>query len=285
MAYKKRYYKKRARKYYRKYKTLSKRNIFSRKNAKSQASQIYALNKRITKLEKRTKPEIDIYYNYDITQFHNSFTGDATDTNTGYMNQYPLVSLLHSLSAQDPDRFAIQKDLIRIQDFKLYFKFSRSEHSKPFDILGRITILKVSKVSSNRDMIFIHNVGSSLTLPNSTPYVNLAGNMSNIVNGPLNENITTYGKIVYDKKFKMKGSDDAQKTLQRRVKLYGQTIRKSSQNAWPDLLTNDYVICLSVGFVPLAYADPLTLTADDVICTEVGTKITYIDEALKDPTQ
>ena len=273
MAYKKRFYKKRARKYYRKYKTLSKSNIFSRKSAKSQASQIFALNRRISRLEKKTKPEIEPYINKDIPDFHTSFMGDETTTETGTIVQYPLISDLHSESGDD--KFNIYKNLIRIQDIKLYLKISRNVHSKPHDILGRITIMKLNKVSSVRDIKFIHNIEG---FPNEAAQHTYEGNFSNIVNGPLNKDITTFGKIVYDRKFKMKGSDDARMTYQRNIKLFGQTIRKPNGYAWPDILTNDYVICISYGFVPLSYQLVETLTEEDIICCELGTKISYVDE-------
>lgn len=53
MAWKRRYYKRR---YYKK-KTLTRGNIFKNKNAKSQAKQIYAINKKINYIEKKTRPE------------------------------------------------------------------------------------------------------------------------------------------------------------------------------------------------------------------------------------
>lgn len=273
MAYKKRFYKKRAKKYYRKYKTLSKRNIFTRKNAKSQASQIYALNKRITRIEKKTRPEPGVYLNDDISEFHTSFTGDEGNKDTGSVVQYPILSNLHATTGEK--KFEIQKNLIRIQDIKLYLKLSRSVHSKPHDIVGRITILKLGKISSNRDIKFLQNIDG---LPNTDADVNVTGNFADIVNGPLTKDITTFGKVIYDRKFKMKGSDDAQMTYQRKIKLFGQTVRKSEGWAWPDLLTNDYIVCVSFGFVPLSYHIETTLTNQDIICMEMGTKITYIDE-------
>ena len=57
MGYNKRY--RRYRRYKKNY-TLKKSNIFRKKSAKSQAKQIYSLNRKINKIEKLTAPEIQI---------------------------------------------------------------------------------------------------------------------------------------------------------------------------------------------------------------------------------
>lgn len=265
--------------YNRRYRTLSKKNIFMKKNAKSQAKQIYALNKRISKIEKATKPEILIYRQMNLSSYRTSYSASNTNATVGFTTQNPLVSYLNAVASPDPERFDIKGNLVRIQDIKLYLNIRRSIHSKPYDIIGRVTILKLGKVSSNRDLNWLHHMPVGTGGPHSNSTVSRTGNLYEIVYGPLAEDITSIGKIVYDKKFKMKGSDDAKNTLDWKIKLFGQTMRKSNGYDWPDLLTNDYIMCITAGFNPVAYDTNDTLTNQDIICMEVGTKISFIDEA------
>ena len=256
--YQRRYKRKYQKKSYRKYRTLSKKNIFSRKNAKSQAKQIFALNKRISKIEKRTKPEMSIYRQMNLSSYRVGYSASNTNDTVGFTTQNSLVSYLHNVNAPDPEHFNIVGNLIRINDIKLYLNIRRSIHSKPYDILGRITIMKLSKVSSNRDMNWLHYMPTGTGGPNSNPLVSRSGNIYETIYGPLAEDITSIGKIVYDKSFKMKGSDDAKNTLNWKIKLFGQTMRKSNGYAYPDLLTNDYIVCITAGFNPVAYDNNAT---------------------------
>lgn len=267
------------RRYYRKRRVLSKGNIFGRKSAKSQAKQIYAINKKINKIEKRTRPETLVYLHNNLSCYRTEFSASNTNARVGFTTQNPLISYLHSISPADLEYFHISGRMIRISDIKLYFNLRRSTHSKPFDVLGRITIIKLNKISSNRDVSWIHTTPVESDSPYSSSTISRIGNISNIVYGPLSNNVTSIGKVVYDKKFKMKGSDSAQNTLNRKVRLYGQTIRKSTIYDYPDLLQNDYIVCITAGFNPVAYDNNATLISDDILCLEVGAKITFVDES------
>lgn len=71
--YNKKYFKR-----YNRYKTLSARNIYSNKSAKSQSKQIYALKKRINKVYRACKPEYKIYDGLNTT--YNFSSSDITNT-------------------------------------------------------------------------------------------------------------------------------------------------------------------------------------------------------------
>lgn len=72
--YRKRYGKKR---YYRRRRVLSKANVKSNTSAKSQANQIIALNKRISAVEKRDRPEIQLFTKQEGHTFTNSTFADT----------------------------------------------------------------------------------------------------------------------------------------------------------------------------------------------------------------
>ena len=68
MAYRKYY---RGKKYYRR-RTLSTRNIYNKRSSKSQANQIYALNKKVNAIARRNRPDTHIMTNGPIShQFTN----------------------------------------------------------------------------------------------------------------------------------------------------------------------------------------------------------------------
>lgn len=280
MAYKK-YARKRT---YKKRSNLRKSTIFGKKSAKSQAKQIYALNKKINRIEKQTRPENLIYLNHDATMFHQSFAGDASKTETGVTYQYPLFTWLNSLQQSSEEYFPFNNSISRIQNVKLFFNFRRTIGNNIMkDVIGRITIMKLSKVSSFRDQEYIHYT-SGLYPYLSGPVITRSEYMENIVYNPLNFDISSQGKIVYDYKFKMPGGDNTKLTLNKSIKLYGVTLRRGDNNVYPDCIQNDYVVCVSFGYSPLNKDQASQIDSSDVICSKCCVKAVFVDEALNSAT-
>lgn len=77
--------------YRRRYKkTLSKRNIFGRTGSKSQASQINALNRRITRISRAIRPELKVYNGSNKWDFDLN-NGAAASSYFSFSPSYPSV--------------------------------------------------------------------------------------------------------------------------------------------------------------------------------------------------
>lgn len=113
--YKKKYYKK---KYYKK--TLSKGNIYGKKSAKSQAKQIYALNKKINRIYKETAPEVQICSdNVYAATFTDSQTGDALQQ----VNFHHQLFENFVLNPSKQYHVDLQGDIMRLRFLNLYGYF------------------------------------------------------------------------------------------------------------------------------------------------------------------
>lgn len=214
MAYKKKYYRKRQYK-----KNLSKSNIFGKKTAKSQAKQIYALNKKINYIRKTTSPETKTFENvllyFDSLQGQNLITHDHRRLCL-YKDRILNRAFTHSLD--------IDGDLLRVKKIYLYGMFALKDfRSRGYEVAGssavgyankidsyynpecgylRLTICRLIKASSNfpvRITSDLENIGNTITTSESIPV--------NTLIGPLKSGITSQLQIVKTKLIKLKPSD------------------------------------------------------------------------------
>ena len=171
------------RSYKRRYKKsrLTKSKIFSKKSAKSQASQIYTLSKRINKVYKMTKPDIDTLTK-TLTP-STSLTFSSTSVVNYLLASIPIVdnTLLSSLGSS--------LDYINIRNIKFQFLYrynNLGDTSQPIYI--RITFLKL-RTGANA-----FPAASTIFSEQSDPYIK--------VRGPLHLGLYDTGtKIVGDYKF------------------------------------------------------------------------------------
>lgn len=171
------------RSYKRRYKKsrLTKSKIFGKKSAKSQASQIYTLSKRINKVYKMTKPDIDTLTK-TLTP-STSLTFSSTSVVNYLLASIPIVdnTLLSSLGSS--------LDYINIRNIKFQFLYrynNLSDTSQPIYI--RITFLKL-RTGANA-----FPAASTIFSEQSDPYIK--------VRGPLHLGLYDTGtKIVGDYKF------------------------------------------------------------------------------------
>lgn len=269
MVYKKRFYKKR---YYKK-KTLKKSNIFRSKSAKSQAKQIFALNKKINNVYKNIKPETCIYDNYRIQGFNMSFQGDTTQTYQGRTFQKPIFK--HCIG-DGTTPFVINGNLLRIYNTKLQLNFHRNATASAFDWAMRITILKMRKFTDLGNMEFIHQ-GTRAAYDYNTNNNDYNNHIQRAVYGPLNDNITTYGKIILDKKYKVKGGNDALLTKNINYTFKRNVLRKNETLTGSDIPGGEYLLCVTFGFIP--YDDSAgNISESSLTNFSLGIKIAYIDE-------
>lgn len=163
MAFKKKYFKK----WYKKGYPLKKSNIFSKKSAKSQAKQIYALNKKVNKIQKLNAPEIqtvqdNIYdenFTYQLQPITNKdnatvlYKDFLLNTNKAchidmkgdmlrprYLNLYGMFGVINDSSLEGDWTVAQTKRLLERQPFTAYLRIivCRLKSSTQY-IPGKIT--------------------------------------------------------------------------------------------------------------------------------------------------
>lgn len=255
-------YYRRKRVYYRRRKftrkPLKKSNIFSKKSAKSQAKQIYALNKKVNKIQRLTKPELYIYENGESSAVTGHYQPYHGTTYQGCNLQY---GILNEIMKNDTMPFSISGGLARIQSLKLIISFVRNAAAVDhLDTIGRVTILKQKK-----------SVGGSVRIHNTNSY--LIQTLNPVVYGSLKSDCTEWGKIIYDRTFKMrKDVGGMDKIIKINLKPFTLRLREDNNGGLisydPDC---EFIICVTMGHIGIQ-------DAGDDIYFRCGVKIAYIDD-------
>lgn len=192
------------RKYKGKKKTLTKSNIFGKKSAKSQAKQIYALNKKVNYIQKTTAPETKTFTNV-LFYFDNWNGSQLLDE---YHHRYDLYKervLNHTFKKY----LEVDGDLLRVKNIYLYGYFGLKSWdyltdtdpqvnlNVPKDAYLKVTVARVIKGSNN----FPNSLYSSL--PNiSSDGTNIGleeGVPISYINGPMKDGITSQLQILKKK--------------------------------------------------------------------------------------
>lgn len=165
------------RKYYKR-RTLSTRNIYSKRNAKSQANQIYSLNKKVNAIARANRPDTHLLMSDPVTQ---EFTNSSLAT----------VHKSYSSGLTPTGTYA------RLLDFKISGTFEYGDNKESFPGIevpraGTIRLViwqslasKASgTVQSIENLIDVSNTGAGYELNTMRPF---------------REGVTAYVKILYDK--------------------------------------------------------------------------------------
>lgn len=286
-------------KYYkRKYKTLKKSNIFRKKSAKSQATQIYALNKKINRIYKQTAPEIHTYVTNQLNGFNKVFQGTQTDNDNGFFQQNGIISRLFNSSGHfagdpgDDKSFSFKGNLLRVKGITLNLHFTRMSvastltgNENPIytarevgsqEKVGvvRITILRLSNsINSVNSMNYIHRLYKREASP-----AGVIWNTEDTVYGPLNDTITTMGKVIYDRKFRMGYYGNAFSYRNVKINLKGGTYRRPENFTENSIMGRDYIMCITYGLSGPGASDTHFMVAGDVLELNTACKIAYVDD-------
>lgn len=178
------------RKYYRKrtnYKKKSTKRMFSRFNtyknrtAKAQAYQIYKLNKRVSAIQKATKPETQVRYGDIYTAYNqtNSFTTTAADATKALV--FPVIP--------PRDFVNLQGRLARIKSVKVYGSF----HSA-YDLVYPASVR----------LIFLQCKSMKIGIPTQDELIAFTNNdHAAFERGPLRTGITSSYRILKTKTLKL----------------------------------------------------------------------------------
>lgn len=259
MAYKKRAYKKK--RYYKR--KLTKRNIFGRKSAKSQAKQIYALNRKINRIEKQTRPETLIYENTEwMTKDIDCRGGSGKVIETDY-------DFLFSTLENAVNPFNWNGKLCRINDVWLYFNMSITRSAlNNYDALPQDAYIRISIQKFPKQM----DRGEGTITSLHTNYPGTSGALYR-VKGPLCSGCTAQGKIVYDHTFRL--NDNCTKKL---IKIHFKNLILRNENKEDFFDANELYIMYTLYNASGNSESP----SPAVVSLSSGVKLAYSDEAVAD---
>lgn len=235
-------------------KTLKKSNIYGKTNAKSQAKQIYALNKKVNKIQKLTAPEINTWHGNIIT--YRTQYGQGPDNDQVHIQR----NLIFRGSIFQQGR-SMSGDLFRTRKLTLYGCFAqyapptlendwvtntnyRLAVQAPKTAYLRIVICRLNKAGA----IAPENIFSD-----SPAEVGGSGNDLTTIFGPLQNGITTSMTVIKDKVLKLSPTKDAKGY---KIGLHPGVIRK---NTFENSVSGEHNYENEI-VVYTAYAAPTMLT-------------------------
>lgn len=246
-------YKKYFKKYYKK-KTLKKGNIFKYKNAKSQAKQIYALNKKVNNVYKKIKPETQIVHSFLQNRI---FTTDGNFDSEGVMEWHTGIYLYEQrLLSQEAGygNYSIKGKLLRPYNFTINGAFGNRQYQyidetdntvERIPMTGYLRIL-VCKLARSNMARFPGQICKSFgSFGSDKPDIGL-------ITGPLIDNIAGGLEIVKDKVIKV-NEKNPYKCFKIKVKNPG-TYKIDAINPTSTVpgFLNEYVIYIQY-YCPIAY--------------------------------
>ena len=190
MPYHRRYYKKRnvGRRY--KNRTFTRFNTYKNRSSKAQAYQIYKLNKKVNRVYKLTKPEVQIYT--DDKYNNNGQASVEMELNTSHLSGYNLgiTQLIGKNNHCFNGRYA------RIRDFTLTGSFEFI--GNPQEVLQQqVCGLRVILFRIKADQYAAPIVSDAIDVKNDK-------NNAYYMNSPLPEGFSTRFKLVADRKYYIK---------------------------------------------------------------------------------
>ena len=277
-------YKKR---YYRRKSALKKSNIFGKKTAKSQAKQIYALNKKVNRIYRNTAPEKQPFYlSEDVNYFQYSDFTPANVDNTKRGRFWKSVLLHHMLtgfSAQNPAVWSFDGQLCRIPGkIKLMIKINGpSSLSSYLDkIIYRITIGRLKAPCDTSSF------GNLMRAESAVDHD--VEDVRSLIYGPLAKEITTQYNIVYDKTGSFSDKYRAP-SITIPIYLNGGVYRKDAKTNntnYASIMKGDYVVNICAGWTSRSVdTDAGTLVQTQAISVSMGCKFAYVDDNDHDGTE
>lgn len=161
---------------YKKYRTLGSYNIATRTSAKSQARQIYALNRKVNFIQRQTRPEVLTY--------NQNFSGNNLSTNTGVY--------VYSANQQPTN---LTGDFARLLSSTWYVSANYNTFTETVQpVTFRIVVVQLRSTRSQdllRDDIFQSNTLNTVTTQTQA---------RNDVFGPLATGLSGVCKVLADRK-------------------------------------------------------------------------------------
>lgn len=209
--------------------TLSKKNVFGKKSAKSQAKQIYALDKKIKRVYKEVAPEIKTF-NKNLINVNTTYNSDNIQDYNSVIGVYKDM-----LNVENEKHYEIKGNMMRIRNVMLYGNFSfnrgmvslerdnvdlgKTYNDTPYAAYIRIIVCKIKKGGGyNYPLKITEDANVNASLDGSIKSLSL-------INGPLIENISSTLSIVKQKIIKINSSNPSKMF---KIKLGSSMIHKNN---------------------------------------------------------
>lgn len=265
MVYKKRYYKRR---YYKRRNPLRKGNIFSKKSAKSQAKQIYALNKKINRIEWKTKPEITTL-SCSLLQKPENRQPVKTWNDKFALIEQGLLGAGHL-------NYQIHGSMLRMQDITVYGQISNEMFNYINSSLGN-AVSDVPLTGYLRIVVVKFNQNAQ-NLPPTVfkPFTEGVADMG-LINGPLVSGVSSCFKIVKDKVVKINAANPS-KFFRIKIRNAG-TYRIAPHNPaqTTPFYKNDYMLYMQY-YCPTQLVIGASTVVGPIQFTSLSVKYAFVDE-------
>lgn len=268
-------------------KTLKPSNIFSKKSAKSQAGQIYALNKKVNAIQKSTAPEIKTYS--QVLFYFDNYDSNAEACLREHHHRYELYE--DRIFNDNLQRYLrLDGDLLRVKNIYLYGYFGLKdwtvfESGTPQpdlqavkDAYLKITVAKVVKGGQG----YPNQLTTTLTdLSNGQDPACRNGVGFECINGTLTKNITSQLQILKKKVVKISPTKPSKMI---KIKLFNSkkvnlNYRKTVQGAYSQSEIFIYVDFLA----PVALYNDTTQKYISPRCVaQLNYKIAYADDGTEE---
>lgn len=229
-------------------KVLRKGNIFSRRSAKSQAKQIYALNKRVTSIYKRTAPEVytQIRYgtNFDIDANSQNRFQFYTSSSTGQSYYIvPYVQRPAQGSSDGPTNgYSNQSNNFqRLRDIKFY---GRVSFSTAIETPLWVRLVIVQSITTRNENITI----SDIFTPGPTGadyYISTLG--------PLQPGLARTCKVLRDKKYRLDSQHPAYNirfNIKKLANVYYDSVNSASPSTPSELVPKGAIYMFLSAYSP-----------------------------------
>lgn len=221
--YKRRYYRRRYNRF-----TFSKFNTYKNRSSKSQARQIYQLNKKINRIEAKTKPEFKTGRKDSLLTLNSYFTNNQLWTHG--------LSMITSTDGVNLHDEAIQHGLFcRLCGLTLWGNVERvnvnATHTAGF---LRLIILQFRQARQD-----------SLTMADMFSGYNEQDMNSSIMKEPFKDHISASVKIIANKVYKINNNDI--NNVPFKVSIPGKKLLNFSENSTEPVAKGDILVCAILG--------------------------------------
>lgn len=240
MPYRKRYYKKNYKK-----RTLKKSNIFSKKSAKSQAKQIYALNKKINYINKMNRPET-ITKDWIMLTYNNIDPATLSDDYPAIFTEWHQHYYIYENGLLDDAGYTMTGNVLRPYNINIYGSFANEMYSLNYKPTGennvyhynvpltgylRIIVCKLSGGNQGKEL---GQITQPFTKDISQPDFGL-------ISGPLVDDVSKSLKIIKNKVIKINDKNPI-KNFRIKIKNPGAYQKGVSSSVSPPAYKNEYLI-------------------------------------------
>lgn len=184
------YYRRAARSYgrRRRAKTLSSYRIATRTSARSQARQIYALNRRITGIQRRTRPETNIMHAPSV----NWNTTGSSAASVSYIACYRPFS----------EGFTIDGNFARLLDATFYVTFQGTLSSTaPYFKPTTLRLVAVQTKATRAEPIHFNDVFYGVDIDSNTNQFVTNSDALGYLTSPFADGLARVGKVLYDRQW------------------------------------------------------------------------------------